>query len=318
MGWLSSVANALHLHMSGEQLGALARAGVYVVLGIVLARLAAVAVNRATRHMSAQERVLLRRLASYLVMGLFFASALREAGFRFDVLLGAAGIVTVAVGFASQTSASNMISGLFLMLERSIAIGDVINVSGTVGEVLSVDLLSTRLRTFDNLLVRIPNQTMVSTMITNYNRLPIRRFDLQVGVAYKEDLAMVEKTLLDIADRNPLCLEDPAPLLIANGFGASSIDYQLSVWAKRENWLELRNRITREVKAGFDDLGIEIPFPHVSVYTGSASQPFPVALTTPSAARPPDAGPGPGGETAGGGPGAADVGGRPQSQQDPA
>jgi small-conductance mechanosensitive channel len=275
MAWLAST---FHLHVTPEQLAAALRAGVYVVLGLLLARLTAVGVNRATRHMSPQERVLLRRLASYAVLGLFLASALREAGFRFDVLLGAAGILTVAVGFASQTSASNMISGLFLMLERSIAIGDVINVAGTVGEVLSVDLLSTRLRTFDNLLVRIPNQTMVSTQITNYNRLPIRRFDLQVGVAYKEDLAKVEQTLLDIADRNPLCLEDPAPLLISMGFGASSINYQLSVWAKRENWLELRNRITREVKTGFDALGIELPFPHVSFYAGSATEPLPIRL----------------------------------------
>lgn len=278
MPWLTSVIDALHLHVKPAEVAALVRAGVYVVLGFGLSRLTAVTVNRATKHMSPQERVLLRRLASYLVLGLFLASALREAGFRFDVLLGAAGIVTVAVGFASQTSASNMISGLFLMLERSIAIGDVINVAGTVGEVLSVDLLSTRLRTFDNLLVRIPNQTMVTTQITNYNRLPIRRFDLQVGVAYKEDLAKVERTLLDIADRNPLCLEEPAPLLISLGFGASSINYQLSVWAKSENWLELRNRITREVKAGFDALGIELPFPHVELYTGPVTEPFPVRL----------------------------------------
>lgn len=278
VAWLAST---FHLHVTPEQVSTAIRAGVYVVLGIVLARLTAVTITRATRHMSAQERVLLRRLASYAVLLLFLASALREVGFRFDVLLGAAGILTVAVGFASQTSASNMISGLFLMLERSIAIGDVINVGGTVGEVLSIDLLSTRLRTFDNLMVRIPNQTMVTTQITNYNRLPIRRFDLQVGVAYKEDLARVEQALLDIADRNPLCLEDPAPLLIAQGFGASSIDYQLSVWAKRENWLELRNRITREVKAGFDELGIEIPFPHVSVYAGSVTDPLPLRLAGP-------------------------------------
>jgi small-conductance mechanosensitive channel len=281
MGWLAST---LHLHVSAAQAGAFVRAAIYVVVGIALARLAAVTVNRATRHMGAQERVLLRRLASYSVLTLFLASALREAGFRFDVLLGAAGILTVAVGFASQTSASNMISGLFLMLERSIAIGDIINVGGTVGEVLSVDLLSTRLRTFDNLMVRIPNQTMVTTQITNYNRLPIRRFDLQVGVAYKEDLAKVEKALLDIADRNPLCLENPAPLLISMGFGASSINYQLSVWAKRENWLELRNRITREVKAGFDQLGIELPFPHVELYTGPVTEPFPVRLVNPAVA----------------------------------
>jgi small-conductance mechanosensitive channel len=208
-----------------------------------------------------------------------------ELGFDLSVLLGAAGILTVAIGFASQTSASNVISGLFLLGERPFAVGDVIRVGGTTGEVLSVDLLSVKLRTFDNLFVRIPNETMIKSEVTNLRRFAIRRVDLQVGVAYKEDLREVREVLLEVANRNPLCLEEPAPLIIFQGYGDSSINHQFSVWAKTENFLELRNSIPVEIKEAFDEHGIEIPFPHRTLYTGSETDPFPVRSTN----GPPDA-----------------------------
>lgn len=271
---------------AAERLGPILQALALLVAGIVLSRAARFAVRRWTGGLSAQQRMLLVRGVGYTVFGLFAVSALRELGFDFAVLLGAAGIVTVAVGFASQTSASNLISGLFLVFERTIEVGDIITIEGVTGEVLSFDLLSTRLRTFDNLLVRIPNETMVKARITNLNRFPIRRYDLQVGVAYKEDLAHVKRVLLEVADRNPLCLEEPAPLIIAQGYGASSVNLQLSVWAKTENYLDLRNAIHEEVKETFDRVGIEIPFPHVSIYAGARTEPIPMRMAEPPAPGP--------------------------------
>lgn len=249
-----------------DRLGPLLQAIVLVAAGVVAARLARGLIGRLARGRSVQTRVLMQRSASYLILGIFFVSALRQLGFDFTVLLGAAGILTAAAAFASQTSASNVISGLFLGLERSVEIGDVITVGNVTGEVLSIDLLSTRLRTFDNLLVRVPNETMVKTEITNLNRFPIRRYDLRVGVAYKEDLARVRRVLLEVAELNPLCLEEPGPLIIAQGYGTSSIDFQLSVWARREAYLEVRNQIHQQVKEAFDREGIEIPFPQMTMH----------------------------------------------------
>ncbi|UCH26105.1 MAG: mechanosensitive ion channel family protein [Trueperaceae bacterium] len=262
-----------------QQLGAVLRALALLAAGLVLARLARLVVVRSlAKSLSPQQLMLLRRAVSYTILVLFSISALRELGFNFGVLLGAAGIVTLAIGFASQTSVSNVISGLFLVFERAVAVGDVIRVESTTGEVLSIDLLSTKLRTFDNLLVRIPNETMVKAEITTLNRFPIRRVDIPVGVAYKEDLQRVQEVLFEVADKNPLCLEEPAPLLIAQGFGESSIDYQLSVWAKTENWLQLKNGMQQEIKEAFDADGIEIPFPHRTLYTGVVTDPFPFKL----------------------------------------
>ncbi len=250
-------------------LGALFRAVLYLALGVALARGARYALRRTTLTLSAQQRQLLSRFVYYGILALFGISAMRQFGFDFTVLLGAAGLVTVAIGFASQTSAANLIAGLFLVAEKAVNIGEIVTVDGVTGEVLSVDVLSTKLRTFDNLQVRIPNETMVKARITTLNRFPLRRVDVNVGVAYDSDLPLVEKTLQEVARANPLCLDEPGPLVIWTGFGDSSINYLYAVWAKSENWLALRNSITREVKAAFDDAGIVIPFPQRTLQPGT-------------------------------------------------
>jgi small-conductance mechanosensitive channel len=267
--------------LESEQVMGGLRAVLFLLVGFTLARLIARLVQRLMmKRFSVHHTMVFRRLAFYLILALFVASALRELGFSLAVLLGAAGVLSVAIGFASQTSASNLISGLFLIGERPFGAGDVIKVGNTTGEVLSVDLLSVKLRTFDNLFVRIPNETLIKSEVTTLTRFPIRRFDLQVGVAYKEDIERVRKVLMDVADRNALCLDEPKPLFIFNGFGDSALNIQFSVWAKRENFLELRNSLQIQIKKAFDSEGIEIPFPHMTLYTGSVTDPFPVRMVT--------------------------------------
>jgi small-conductance mechanosensitive channel len=201
---------------------------------------------------------------------------------QFDVnlapLLGAAGVLGLAVGFASQTSVSNVISGIFLIAEKSFEVGDVITVGGTTGEVLSIDTLSVKLRTFDNRFVRIPNETMIKTEVINVSRFPIRRADIMVSVAYKEDLEKVKSILTDIARSNPNVLNDPAPVFIFQAFGASSLDLQFSVWAEKDNWLSVKNEMYEAIKIRFEMEHVEIPFPHISIYKGEATSPIPVEI----------------------------------------
>jgi len=247
--------------------------------GLLLARLGSKALERIfVVHLDTHRAMLVRRGAYFTILTLFLVSALHQLGFNFSVLLGAAGIVSVAIGFASQTSASNLISGLFLIGEQPFRVGDVIKIGDTTGEVLSIDLLSVKLRTFDNLFVRLPNEQLIKSQVTTLTRFPIRRYDLQIGVAYKEDLARVSEVLMEVADRNPACLEEPKPLFIFQGFSDSALSIQFSVWAARANYLLLRNTMSEQIKAAFDEAGIEIPFPHRSLYAGSATEPFPVRI----------------------------------------
>jgi small-conductance mechanosensitive channel len=211
-------------------------------------------------------------------MAIFIISALRELGFDLTILLGAAGILTVAVGFASQTSASNIISGLFLLGEKPFAIGDIIQIDSIIGEVLSIDFLSIKLRTFDNLFVRIPNETLIKTTFVNISRFPVRRLDLTIGVAYKENIARVRELLLRAADENPTCMEEPAPVCVVEQFGASSVDIKFSVWVRQTQHRNLKDSLLEDIKELFDKEKIEIPFPHMSIYAGSDTGAFPITL----------------------------------------
>lgn len=265
---------------TNDRVIAMIRVGLLLAVGLPIAFLLGRLVGQIlSRRATAQAAMLGRRIVSYGLAALVVATALNEMGFNLSVLLGAAGILTVAIGFASQTSASNLISGLFLIGERPFAVGDTIKVGDTTGDVLSIDLLSVRLRTFDNILIRLPNEMLIRSEIRNLTAFPIRRFDLTISVAYKESLPKVRDILFAVADRNPLSLEEPAPLFLITGFGDSGINIQFSVWSLRQNFTELSNSIMMEVKAAFDAAGIEMPFPHLSLYAGEASKPLQVQLT---------------------------------------
>ncbi len=276
---MSALSDTLQALATNPHALAILRACAMLALGFALARLGSATLARVFAvHLDTHRTMLMRRGAYLTILMLFLVSALHQLGFNFGVLLGAAGIVSVAIGFASQTSASNVISGLFLIGEQPFRVGDVIRIGDTTGEVLSIDLLSVKLRTFDNLFVRLPNEQLIKSQVTTLTRFPIRRYDLQIGVAYKEDLATVSKLLMDVAERNPACLEEPKPLFIFQGFSDSALSIQFSVWASRENYLLLRNTMSEQIKSAFDQAGIEIPFPHRSLYAGSATEPFPVRI----------------------------------------
>ncbi|MCJ7773398.1 MAG: mechanosensitive ion channel family protein [Desulfobacterales bacterium] len=231
-----------------------------------------------SKKFSAQQAMILSKMVLYTGFIIIIFSILNELGFKLTHLLGAAGIIGIAVGFASQTSVSNIICGLFLITEKPFEVDDIITVQNNTGIVLSIDILSVKLRTFDNKLIRIPNETIIKSDVTNVTYFPIRRVDLNIGVAYKEDIGRIREVLLDVAHRNPLCLNEPEPLVVFSGFGNSSIDLLLLAWAVKTDWLKLKNSITEEIKKRFDEEGIEIPFPHLSLYSGSATQPIPINI----------------------------------------
>lgn len=259
-----------------EIVRSLGKALIVVLLGILTAKIINRRLRRGSLH--SQSRLLIRRVLTGFILIITMAWALSLTGVDVRVLLGTAGFLTIGLGFAAQTSVSNLISGIFLMVERPFKVGDVIEVDGTRGEVIVIDLMSVKLRTFDNLLVRIPNETMLKANLTNFTHFEIRRYDLQVGVAYKEDLDRVRSVLEAVAENNPLCLRDPKPSILFIGFGESSVDLQYSVWAKRDSFLELRNSIAEEVKRAFDETGIEIPFPHRTLYAGAVTAPMPLRI----------------------------------------
>lgn len=248
--------------------------GSILVIRVLLTVMKRTVLKGASEH----NRQLLQNIVTYVGTAIVAMAVLGELGVDLKTLLGAAGIVGIAIGFASQTSVSNVISGLFLLGEKPFAVGDVIKIGDKTGVILSIDLMSIKIRTFDNLFIRIPNEKVLNTEVVNVTRFPIRRLDLTVSVAYKEDLGTVQRVLAETARGNPYALREPEPLVLIQGFGASGIDFFLGVWFLKDDFVSLKNSLLRGIKERFDQEGIEIPFPHTTLYAGSATQPFPIRI----------------------------------------
>ncbi len=249
-----------------------------LIIGIPIIRFITTRVAKATsKRLNVSASMLMTKAAKYALYVTLILGVLGIFGVTPTAILGAAGVAGVAIGFASQTSLSNVISGLFLIGERPFRIGDLIEVNNTTGVVDSINLLSCHLRTLDNKMVRIPNETLVKTMVTNISRHPIRRVNLDISVSYDEDINTVTRILKEEIEKHPLALEEPAPLIMFKGFGDSSLDFLVGAWAQQSDFLGVKNGLLQAIKERFDTEGIEIPFPHITLATGKAAATIPAA-----------------------------------------
>lgn len=263
--------------LTAIKLESLLYALIFLVSGVVLAKVLSKLCSRFLQNRLAIHQLrLLKRFIYYATLTIFFVAALQQLNVKLSLFLGAAGILTVAIGFASQTSVSNIISGLFLITERPFVIGDTILLSdGTKGEVLSIDLLSIKLRTADNLFIRVPNENLIKSQIVNMTRFAIRRFNVNLGIDYGQNIDKVKKILFEVAENNADALKEPLPSFTFVGFGDSAIQIQFSVWAKKEDYNALQNSLQQDIKAAFEKNQINMPFPTRSIHFLNASPEIP-------------------------------------------
>lgn len=268
--------------LTNEMLYKVITGGLVLLIGLPLAALIARITYRvAAVRISLQAGVMISRLVRWLLFAIVLATVLKQFDVDLGAALGAAGIIGIAVGFAAQTSLSNVISGFFLLGEKPFVVGELIEVDGITGTVDNIGMISASVRTLDNRSVRIPNETLVKSTVINITRNPIRRYDLDVGVSYNENMENVMRVLRETAEANIHCLDEPKPLIIFLGFGDSSINFKLGVWMVKEDYLLVRNSIAQQVHEAFNREGIEIPFPHQVIAGGKASAPIEVHIANP-------------------------------------
>ena len=181
-------------------------------------------------------------------------------------LAASLGIGSIVVGLALQEPLSNFVSGVFLLLSGAVKDGETIDVSGTVGTVESITVNHTVVRTFDGKRVMIPNKSVWSEVITNLWPSNVRRLEMSIGVAYDSDLKKVVRVLKECLDEEETIEKDPAPFVTFEGFGASSINFKLRFWVRRENYFDSQMNLAMRIKKRFDEEGIEIPFNQLDVH----------------------------------------------------
>ncbi len=248
--------------------------GGVLAIRIVLGLVSKTFLRRASDH----NRLLGRNIIIYSGTAILFMTVLGELGVDLRTILGAAGIVGIAIGFASQTSVSNVISGLFLLSEKPFAVGDVIRVGDKTGTILSIDLMSIKIRTFDNLFIRLPNEKVLNTEVVNITRFPIRRMDLIVRVAYKEDIGRVRTLLAEVARSDAHALREPEPLVLFQNFTDLGMEFLLGVWFLKTDFAVLKNSLAQAIKERFDAEGVELPVPHRALYAGAGTAPLPIRI----------------------------------------
>lgn len=203
--------------------------------------------------------VLVERMTTIIILTVGVTIAAAINGLNFTAVIGA---MSLGIGFALKDIIGNFISGLIMLSQDRIRIGDLIKVGEMIGTIVSIDTRATVLQAIDGTEVVIPNQSMLNETIISFTTNPFRRIELVVGVDYGTDLPMVTSLIKGIVDKNKDIVVKPEPLILVDEFGDSAINIKVLFWIEsRNNWMKVRSNLANRIKKTFNELNINIPFP---------------------------------------------------------
>ena len=214
------------------------------------------------------------KIARYLVLALGIYLSLQAVEINLSSLAFLAGALGVGVGFGLQNVVSNFISGLIILAEAPIALGDRVEVSGAVGKVTEINLRSTTIVTNDNICIIVPNSNLITAPVINWSHDDPRvRTRLPVGIAYGTDIEKFRALLLKVAAADPDILKDPEPEVLFVGYGDSSINFELAVWSNItvDKPMRFKSRIYYAMHQALEENKIEIPFPQRDLHLRSGT-----------------------------------------------
>jgi small-conductance mechanosensitive channel len=221
------------------------------------------------------------KVLSYVIMGLGIVVAVAAAGIDLSSIALLAGALGVGIGFGLQNIVSNFVSGLILIFERPIQVGDSVQLDTLKGTVKNIGIRASTVRTFEGAEVLLPNADLLAGHLVNWTLSDrLRRLDILVGVAYGTDPHQTKEILLEVAKAIPDCLKSPVPYVLFQGFGDSSLDFELRFWTSNfDNWLTIKSDATFDVHDALQKAGIEIPFPQRDLHVRSVDSSVSGAIT---------------------------------------
>jgi len=209
-------------------------------------------------------RIAVGTIIRYIVLVIGIIVFLQSAGINLSAITVLAGALGVGIGFGLQNITNNFVSGIIILFERPIKVGDRIQLGDVSGDVVNISMRSTTIVTNDNISIIVPNSDFISSKVINWSHTDRNiRFNFPIGVSYNEDPQEVKKLLLEVVAENKGVLIKPEPDVLFKGFGDSSLDFNLRVWTReyinRPN--VLKSQIYYAVFEKFKEHNIEIPFP---------------------------------------------------------
>lgn len=214
----------------------------------------------------------LSRVAQYIVVVLGVLISFQFVGIDLTSLAVIFGLLSVGIGFGLQNVTANFISGLIIMFERPISVGDRVEVNDIEGDVTEISIRSTKIRTLNNISIIVPNSQFVENNVINFSHGdPTFRLDISVGVSYASDLEKVLKALNEVAEEHPKVMKNPKHEVHLTEFGDSSWNMQLRVWiANVKERYRMRNEMHQTIVRKFKEYEIEIPFPQRDLHVRSS------------------------------------------------
>ncbi|MFZ2102275.1 MAG: mechanosensitive ion channel domain-containing protein [Oricola sp.] len=223
------------------------------------------------RHSDEMLNLFLAKAARYGVLILVLVTVLSQFGVQTASIIATLGAAGIAIGLALQGTLQNIAAGIMLLFLRPFQVGDYIETSNAKGVVKEIGLFATEFETLDGIYLLAPNSEVWGSTVTNFSRLPRRRFDLVVGIDYKDDIEKAFAAFRSLVEAHGKVLEDPEPFIYVSSLGDSAVEVTCRVWIGNEDWWTTSRELIRQAKERFDAEGLSIPFPQRDVHLHQAN-----------------------------------------------
>jgi len=237
------------------------------LVAIILAKVFSIYLRRVLKEKVTKDRLqIISKVLYYFILSVAVVACFPILGINPSGLLVAGGIVGIILGFASQSIVGNLISGLFLMMERPIKIGNSVRIGEYTGVVEDIRIISTALRTWDGIYVRIPNEKVFTDSITNFVANSARRFGYVVGIRYSDDADQAISIIKKLIEDQPLALKNPSPQIFVDTLGDNAVNIVVRMWTPSREWYGMKMEMLWKIKKALENEGIEIAFPQRTVW----------------------------------------------------
>lgn len=242
---------------------------IIMIAGVIIAKIISVLFKKYfAANLPKNVSVNLHKIIYYGIIIVTLLAVITSQGIDLSGLMVAGGIFGIVIGFAAQSVVSNLFSGIFLMFDRPAKTGDLIEIpqSNTYGRLMDITIFSTRIKLFDGSIMRVPNEKIFTSEIRNVSGSEVRRLEVTLGIAYREDIDHAISIIKKTASRLPYVLREPQPEVWTEQLADSSVNLKVLTWIPRDEWDSVGPILLKEIKKDIDDSGIEIPFPQRVIY----------------------------------------------------
>ena len=247
-----------------------------LVIGVILARLLSKGADRALTQSHRLEPTVakfLSNLIKYVLWAIVAVTVLTQFGVQTTTIIAALGGLALAVGLALQGTLSNVAAGVMILLQHPFRVGEYITAGTVNGTVQAIGLFTTELLQLDGLYVMVPNNELWNKPIVNLSRMPTRRFELLIGIAYADSIAVARAEMLALAAADPRVLAEPAPVVFVSALTDTAVRIGLRVWCTTADHLAVSWALTEAVKTRLEAAGITIPVPATAVTINAPAGP---------------------------------------------